>query len=163
VDLVLHRRRDVHRGIGDDQRLRVRRHVHHEAVADAPRSAQTRLAPHHRAHQLVGVQAALHQRQGLALAHQFHGLFRRGLAVRRVDDRVRRDIDLVLARQRLDPRARTDQDRCNEAQRRRLDRAAERTLVTRVRDGGRRGLERLADFEQPLVFFVLAFHARSEW
>ena len=45
-------------------------HVHHEAVADAPRGAQARLAPDDRAHQLVGVQAALHQRLGLALAHQ---------------------------------------------------------------------------------------------
>ena len=43
------------------------RHVHHEAVADAARGAQPRLALHHRAHQLVGVQAALHQRFGLGL------------------------------------------------------------------------------------------------
>ena len=45
VDLFLQRRRDVDGGVGDDQRLVVRRHVHHEAVADAPRRAQARVAP----------------------------------------------------------------------------------------------------------------------
>ena len=65
---------------------RVIRHVHHEAVADAPRGAQARIALDHRGHQLVGVQAALHQGLGLALAHQLHR--RRGgrLAVGRIDD-----------------------------------------------------------------------------
>ena len=39
-------------------------HVHHEAVADAARGAQAGVALDHRAHQLVGVQAAFHQRLG---------------------------------------------------------------------------------------------------
>ena len=39
-------------------------HVHDEAVADAPVGAQPRVALHHGAHQLVGVEAALHQRLG---------------------------------------------------------------------------------------------------
>ena len=68
---------DVDRGVGDDQGVLVAGHVHHEAVADAPRGAQPGLAPHHGGHQLVGVQAALHQRLGLAFAHQLHRRRRR--------------------------------------------------------------------------------------
>ena len=44
------------------------------------------LARDHRAHQLVGVQAALHQRLGLAFAHELDRLRGRRVAVRRVDD-----------------------------------------------------------------------------
>ena len=40
VDLVLQRRSDVHRRVGNDQRLGVGGHVHDETVADAPRGAQ---------------------------------------------------------------------------------------------------------------------------
>ena len=61
VDLVLERRRDVDGGIGDDQGLVVARHVHDEAMADAPGRADAGLARHDGAHQFVGVQAALHQ------------------------------------------------------------------------------------------------------
>ena len=50
--------------------VRVAGHVHDEAMADPPRRAQAGLALDHRAHQLVGVQAALHQRLGAALANQ---------------------------------------------------------------------------------------------
>ena len=37
-------------------------------------------------HQLVGMQAALHQELALACADQLHGLRRRRLAMRRIDD-----------------------------------------------------------------------------
>ena len=61
-------------------------HVHEEDVADAPAGAQPRLPRDHGAQQLVGVQAALHQQLGLALAHERDRLRRRGVAVRDVDD-----------------------------------------------------------------------------
>ena len=86
VDLVLERRRDVHGGVGDDQRLRMAGHVHDEAMADAARGADAGLARHHGAHQFVGVQAALHQRLGAAAAHEFDRLGRRIVAVQRIDD-----------------------------------------------------------------------------
>ncbi len=60
---------------------------------------------------------------------------------------------------RLDPRARTDQDRRDQAEFRSLDRAAQRTLVAGMRDGRRRRRQRLAEVDQPLVFLVFAFHA----
>ena len=61
------------------------RHVHDEAVADAPGGADAGVARHHRAHQLVGVKAALHQRLGAAGAHQLHRLGRGIVAVLGVD------------------------------------------------------------------------------
>ena len=57
--IVLERRRDVHRGIGDDQRVEMPGHIHDEAMADPSLSADSvSRAP--RGHQLIGVQAALH-------------------------------------------------------------------------------------------------------
>ena len=44
VHLVLERRRDVDRRVGDDQHLVIGRHVHEEDVADAAARAQARLA-----------------------------------------------------------------------------------------------------------------------
>jgi hypothetical protein len=58
--------RDVHGRVGDDQRVLVVGNVHDEAVADPPRGAKAGLPRNHRRHQLVGVEAALHQRFGPA-------------------------------------------------------------------------------------------------
>ena len=58
--------KDVDRRVGDEQRLGIGRHVHDEDMTDAPRGAQAGLARRHLAHQLVGVQAALHQQLALA-------------------------------------------------------------------------------------------------
>ena len=66
-------RRDVDGGVGDEERLVVGRHVHGEDMADPARAAQAALARHDGRHQLVGVQAALHQRPGAALAAEPHG------------------------------------------------------------------------------------------
>jgi hypothetical protein len=57
----------------------------------------------HRAHQLVGVQAAFHQRFGAALAHQRDRLRRRVLAVLRVDDFDAVDVDAPSAATVADP------------------------------------------------------------
>ena len=70
VDLVLQRRRDVDRGVGDDEDLVIGRHVHDEHVTEAAAGAEARLPRHDRAEQLVGVQAALHQQLRLAAADQ---------------------------------------------------------------------------------------------
>ena len=100
-DLVLERRRDVDRRVGDDQDLVIRRHVHDEHVTDAPSRAQARFPRDDRAQQLVGVQAALHQQLGLALAHQLHGLGGRRMAVRRIDDPRLAEIDAAVLRDLL--------------------------------------------------------------
>ena len=56
---------------------------------------------------------------------------------------------------RLDARARPDQDRRDQAELRRFDRASQRAFVARMRDRRRRRRQRLAEIEQPLVFLVL--------
>ena len=68
------------------ERLVVTRHVHHEAMADAPRRPKPGVALDDRAHDLVGVKAALHQRVGAALADQLDRLGCGFLAVVGIDD-----------------------------------------------------------------------------
>ena len=74
VDLGLQVGRDVDRGVGDDQRLVMTGDVHHEAMADAPCGPKAGVALDHRAHKLVGVEAAFHQRLRASLAHQLDSL-----------------------------------------------------------------------------------------
>ena len=66
IDLVLERRRDVDGRVGDDQRIGMTGNVHDEAMADATRGANAAFPRHHRPHDFVGVEAAFHQRLGLA-------------------------------------------------------------------------------------------------
>ena len=101
VDLVLEGRRDVDRGVRDDQRLLVGRHVEHEAVADAARGAQPGVALHHLPQQLVGVQAPLHQRLGPAARDLLHRLRGGGVAVGRLHQLAAREVQLQLLRRRL--------------------------------------------------------------
>ena len=75
--------RDVHGGVGDEQRLRMRGNVHDEDVADAPAGAKPSLALGDRGQQLVRMQASLHQQLGFARAHERDGFLGRRLAVRR--------------------------------------------------------------------------------
>ena len=127
VDLVLERRRDVDRRVGDDQHLVIGRHVHDEDVADAAAGAQPGLARDDRAEQLVGVQAALHQQLGLALPHQLHrlGRRRRGCAARRRSAICPRSMPAGL-RDLLDLRRRADEDRHDQPLLGGLDRAGQR-------------------------------------
>jgi hypothetical protein len=77
---------DVHRCVGDEQSLRMTRHVHDEHVADAPSCPQSGLAFHYLRQQLVGVEAAFHQEVRLAGTDEFDGLLGGGLAMRHVHD-----------------------------------------------------------------------------
>ncbi len=114
VDLVLERRRDVDGGVGDDEHLVIRRHVHDEDVADAAAGAQPGLLRDDGAEQLVGVQAALHQQLRLAAAHQLHGLRRGRMTVRRVDDADGPEAMSARRRDVADLRRRSDEDRRDE-------------------------------------------------
>ena len=87
VDLFLERRCDVYRRIRDDQRLRIGRHVHHEAVAYASCSTQSGVALDDRAHQLIRVKASLHQRLGPAFAYDRDRLLGGGMTERSILDR----------------------------------------------------------------------------
>ena len=134
VDLRLQIRRDVDRRIGDDQRLVVARNVHDEAMTDAPGGAQAGIALDHGAHQLVGVQAALHQRFGSSLANQLDGFGCRILAVLSIDDLEAADVETVLGRDLANAVLRTDEDRLDQFQVGGRESAFERNLIAGVRD-----------------------------
>ena len=76
---------NVDGGIGDEKRLRMGRDVHDENVTEAPRRAQTRCRGGHRAHEFVGMQAALYQDLALGFADQLNCSCCGRLTVRRGD------------------------------------------------------------------------------
>ena len=78
-------------------------------MADPPRRAQPRVTVHHRAHQLVGVQRALHQRFGLTGAGHGDGCFGGGVAMLGCNDLVCRKIELRLRGSGADFMLRPDQ------------------------------------------------------
>jgi hypothetical protein len=141
-------------GIRENQCFGVGRHVHHKAVAQPACGAQSGVALDDRPHQLVGVQASLHQRLGLALAHQLDRFLRGRMTEGRVHDRQTREVDLVLLRHRLDTRSRAHQDRLDQPEARRVHRSFERGLVAGMRDCRWRGRQRLAKVEETLIFLV---------
>jgi hypothetical protein len=131
--LASQRRRDIDGGVGDQQRLRVGRHVQHEDVADAPRGAQAVLAADHLGHQFVGVQAALHQGFALAGPAQRHRDLGRGVAVRGIDDPAVADVHAELFGNPADLRLGADQRRHDQAFGR--GRAGRRAATPRRRGG----------------------------
>ena len=155
VDLVLQGRHDVDRRIRNDQGFFVRGNIHHEAVTDPPGRAQAAFAADHRAHQLVGVQAALHQRFGLTAQHKLNRLFRGGVTVRNVDDRVGRDVDLGLARGLADPLLRTDQDGLDQTEPGGADGTVDRGFVAGVDHCGRHRWQAATGVQQALVLRVI--------
>ena len=113
VDLVLQGRGDVDRRIGHDQGRLMARHVHDEAMADPARRPQATVPADDSRHQLVRVQAALHQRLGLAGLDERDGFLGGGMAMGRIDDAERREVHLEAVRRRGDfvPAARRGSDR----------------------------------------------------
>jgi len=109
-------------------------------VADAPRRAQAGIGVDDFAHQFVGVQRALHQRFGLAFAHQRHRASRCGVAMLDVDDGDAGEVDALLFGHRADLRFRADQGRHDEAGLRRLHHAEQGLAVAGMHHGhGNRG------------------------
>ena len=104
-----------------------------------------------RAHELVGVQAALHQHLGAALPHELHRPSRARVTVRGVLDLVLVDVEVEVLRDAADPVGGTDEDGPEDASVRGLDHGAQRGLVARVRDSRRDGRNLLAAGEDPLV------------
>ena len=100
--------------------LAIGRHIHHEAVADPSRRAQSAVAGDHRAHQLVGMQAAFHQALGAAFAHQAYCLRCGRVAVRCVDDLECRNLKATLLGERRDTGHRSYQNRNDDAELRRF-------------------------------------------
>jgi hypothetical protein len=101
-------------------------------VADAALGAQAGAARDHLGHQFVGVQAALHQRFGVAVADQGHGHRRRLVAVFHVHDPVLLEVEVVLLGDRADLLFRADQDRVDQVRLGGEQRALERLAVAGV-------------------------------
>jgi hypothetical protein len=100
------------------------------------------------------MQAAFHQRLGLALADEDDRLGGGIVAVGRLDDRYRRDVEAALLGHGADAAGRPDQDRRDQPQLRRFDDGFQRDRVAGMRH--RRGYRRqaLSEGDQPLVAFV---------
>ena len=120
--LCIQIRRNVHRGVGDDQRIGMSRHVQDEAVADAPRGADAVVAGNHRAHHLVGVQAAFHQRFSAARAHQRHRLVQPSRGYARTSICKAADIEPGSPLRPRGASPRSHQDRRDQSEPCRLDR-----------------------------------------
>ena len=135
VDLGVEIGDDVDRGVGDDERIGMAGHVHDEAVADPALRPNSALPRDNGAHELVGVQAALHQRLDPARRDEPDRLSRRIVAMRRRDELERADIEPGVSRRVSNALWRADQDRIDEPELVCLDRAAKRDIVAGVRDG----------------------------
>ncbi len=118
-------RENVDGRIGDKQRLRVSRHVHDKDMADTARRPQSVTGRRHRPHELVSMQAPLHQELAFGFANEFHCFGRSRFAMRCIDDVATFDIDAVLAGDGLDLCGRPDQNRLNNAELSGLDRATQ--------------------------------------
>ena len=103
-------------------------------MADPPRGAQPGFPRHRGGHQLVGVQAPLHQRFGPAGADELDRLRRRIMAVLGIDDFETGNVQTRFRRNLANLRNRTHQDRDDQLEPCRLDRALQRDLVARMRD-----------------------------
>ena len=148
VALVVQRRIDVDRRIGDQQQLGVGRHVHDEDVADPPLGAKAGVGVDHRRHHLVGVQRALHQRLGLAFADQPHRRRRGRVAVRRVDDLEPVDVLAGVLRGGANLSLRADQDGLDQRFPGGLHRAGQRAAVHRMDHGRRDRVQRPRRLDQ---------------
>ena len=134
VDLVFERRVDVDRGIGDEERPRIVRSVDHEDVAHAPGGMKLFLVDD-RAHEFVGMEAALHQRLDLAIARQRDRLGRRRVAMFRRHEFIAGEVELGLFRGGSDFGLGPDQDGNDELLLGGFDRAQQRNRVDRMDDG----------------------------
>ena len=155
VDLPVEVGRDVDGGVGDDQRVLVTGHVHHEAMADAARRADAGVARHNSAHQLVGVQAALHQSLGRSLADQRDRLCGRVVAVLGgLDESNSRNVELRRPSRVTDAGRWADKDRLDQAKPGGFHSALERDAVTGMRDRRFHRRQASRGLEQAVVLVV---------
>ncbi len=127
---------DVDDAVGQHQRALHTGHVEHEGVAGAGSAAQPGLSRHRGTQQLVGVQAALHQGGGPAIAAQGDGERGRGTrVVRAVDHFAARQVKLALLGGRLHAGAGAHQHRHDQAGAGGLNGRAQRCGITGVGDG----------------------------
>ena len=139
---------DVDRGVGEEQRAWVGRDVQREDVAHPAGRAKAGVLGNHLVHQLVRVQAPLHQGLDLAATGQRHRGRRRRRAVLAGDQFVRREVDIGLLRDRPDLRLGADQERDDQAGLGGVGRAQERVPVDRVHDRRAKRLQPLGEADE---------------
>ena len=108
VPLGIEIRKDIDGRIGDEERLRMARHVHNENVADPPGGSQTGTRAGNCSHELVGVQAALHQQLAPRFMDQLDRLGGGRFAMIGVHDLEMVDIEMMRASNRTNSRGRAD-------------------------------------------------------
>ena len=136
VDLVLQIGGDVDRGVGDQQQVIEARNVHDENMGQPPRAAQAAILLHDLMQQLVRVQMALHDRLSQALQDQRDGLGRCLVRAAGLDHLVARYVAARSFRRFLDQAPVANQDRLDDAQLRRHDRALQGMRFLRRHDCG---------------------------
>src|SRR5262249_33228089 len=94
VPLRVEVRKYIDGRIGDEQRFGMARHVHHEDMAYSPRRSQTCTGARDSAHELIGMQAALHQQLTFRFMNQLHRLGGGGVTIACIDDLKTVDIEL---------------------------------------------------------------------
>ena len=129
VDLFQQSRVNVERGVGDQERLGVQRHIEAKHMRHAPAGAQLG-ARQHGVDQLVGVQAALHQHLDVAAGGQLGGFFCRRMAVRHRDDLNAGQVDAAFFSELAHARLGADQHRHDQAVARGVHGAAQRVNIT---------------------------------
>lgn len=118
------------------------------------RSADARVLLHDLGHQLVGMQAAFHHRIDFACANQSDRFLRGGAGVRRVDQLHSANVEFQAGGEGVDAILGPDQNWLNYLGGRRLDGAAQRSLIARMDDHCPHRCKRVTGKDQRIVFFV---------
>ncbi len=158
INLGFEIRGDVDGGVGNDQGFRMVGNVHHKAVTYATRRAKSALALDDGGHQLVRVQAALHQGFRLAGENELHGGVRRTVAVRRIHDLELRDIDVAGRGGCDDLRGRPYENGLDQSQLSSFKRTLDGAFIAGMHDGNLQAGQGSRHCDQVVVFGVSAHH-----
>src|SRR5258708_26200669 len=132
-------------------------------MADPPVGPQAANLRRDAPHQLVGVQAALHQHLALGGMDEFNALGSRGFAVRGIDDLEAGDVEAVFTSRLPDFLFGSDQHRPDDAGCRTVDDAAQRGFVARVHDNRWHGRHSFGRRNQAIIFAGRPWCARIGW
>ena len=135
VGFVPEFRRDVDGRVGNHDRTRVGRYVHQKHMADPSVRSQPGRARNDRRHQFVSVQAAFHERFGLAVAHQRDCRWCRVSVMFDADNANRTDIKAVFFGDGAYSCFRANQRRCDKSGFGRHQGAFEGLLLAGMNDG----------------------------
>ncbi len=125
--------------------------IHHKAMADPPRRADAGVPRDHGAHQLVGMQAALHQGLGFPLPDELDRFGGRIVAVRRLHQREARYVGFRLLRRVANARGRPDQDRGDQPNLAASTTPSIEILIAGMRNRRRYGRQLLRGVHEPVV------------